>query len=62
MGNNSKKSSSWMADAGGLPFVVVEDKGNSEVISLGIIAPVVGEFDCCDATGVVRSNLLGENE
>ena len=26
------------------------------------IAPLVGEFDRCDATGVVRSNLLGENK
>eukprot|EP00957_Ditylum_brightwellii_P006251 474118-Ditylum_brightwellii.AAC.1 len=38
------------------------DKGNSELILHVIIAPVVGEFDCCDATVVVRSDLLGKNE
>eukprot|EP00957_Ditylum_brightwellii_P010492 795527-Ditylum_brightwellii.AAC.1 len=38
------------------------DKGNSELMSLVIVAPVVVEFDCCDATGVVRSDLLGEKE
>ena len=25
-----------------------------------IISPVVGEFERCDATGVVRSDLLGK--
>eukprot|EP00957_Ditylum_brightwellii_P090786 6913421-Ditylum_brightwellii.AAC.1 len=38
------------------------DKCNSELILCAIIAPVVGEFDRYDATGVTCSNSLGKNK
>ena len=31
-------------------------------LSIEIISPVVGEFEHCDATGVVRSDLLDKFE
>ena len=38
------------------------DKSNSELVSHVIISPVVGEFERCNATGVVRSDSLGKFE
>eukprot|EP00957_Ditylum_brightwellii_P170935 13010608-Ditylum_brightwellii.AAC.1 len=46
-----KRSSSRTGDAGGSLVDVV--KGNSELISHAIIAPVVVEFKQCDAMGVM---------
>eukprot|EP00957_Ditylum_brightwellii_P020571 1550666-Ditylum_brightwellii.AAC.1 len=55
-------SSSQTADAGGSSVSVVEDKGDSDLKSFVIVAPVVVELDRCDAMGIVRSDSLGENE
>eukprot|EP00957_Ditylum_brightwellii_P040765 3085982-Ditylum_brightwellii.AAC.1 len=55
-----KRSLLQTADAGG--SLVGKVKGDSELILHVIISPVVGEFECCDAMGVVRSNLLGKSE
>eukprot|EP00957_Ditylum_brightwellii_P022305 1683287-Ditylum_brightwellii.AAC.1 len=52
------RSSAGISDIVGSSVDAVEDRGNSELILHAIIAPVVGEFDCCDATGVVCSDLL----
>eukprot|EP00957_Ditylum_brightwellii_P037119 2809613-Ditylum_brightwellii.AAC.1 len=57
-----KRSLSQTADAGGLLVGVVEDEGDSELVLIVSISPVVGEFEHCDATGVIRSDLLGKFE
>eukprot|EP00957_Ditylum_brightwellii_P010734 813319-Ditylum_brightwellii.AAC.1 len=51
-----KRSSSWTFGSVGSLVGVVKDKGNSELTSHVIIFPVVGEFEQCDVTGVVRSD------
>eukprot|EP00957_Ditylum_brightwellii_P170386 12969381-Ditylum_brightwellii.AAC.1 len=55
-----KRSSLWTANAIGSLVSVV--KGNSELVLLAIIAPVVVKFEHCDAMGVVQSNLLSKFE
>eukprot|EP00957_Ditylum_brightwellii_P136548 10413171-Ditylum_brightwellii.AAC.1 len=52
------RSSLRTADAGGSLVGKVKEKGNSELVSHVIISPAVGEFEHCDATGVIRSDLL----
>eukprot|EP00957_Ditylum_brightwellii_P137640 10492731-Ditylum_brightwellii.AAC.1 len=53
-----KRSSSWTFGSVESLVGKVEDKGNSELVSHAIISPVVGEFERCDTTGVVRSDSL----
>eukprot|EP00957_Ditylum_brightwellii_P055709 4221228-Ditylum_brightwellii.AAC.1 len=55
-----KRSSSRTADVVDLQVGVVE--GDSELISLAIIAPVVVEFKRCDVMGFVRCNALDKTE
>eukprot|EP00957_Ditylum_brightwellii_P034884 2643598-Ditylum_brightwellii.AAC.1 len=55
-------SSAQTAEAVGLLVGIVKGKGNSELISLAIIAPVAVEFEQWDLMEFVQCNVLGELE